>query len=127
METFDWTIMLLFGAALLSSLAGRLSLRYPSLLALGGAAIAFLPFHPEWTLDPRLALTLFVAPVNDEVVWARSEAYGIGLQEIAGVRTPEADAVRQHHAARTDPGPGGQWRRGRGSGRVAQKSARSQT
>jgi len=63
METFEWTIMLLFGAALLSGLAGRLSLPYPSLLALGGAAIALLPFHPEWTLDPRLALTLFVAPV----------------------------------------------------------------
>ncbi|MDB5538213.1 MAG: sodium:proton antiporter, partial [Devosia sp.] len=63
METFEWVIILLLGAALLSALAGRLSLPYPSLLALGGAGLAFLPVGPEWSLDPRLALTLFVAPV----------------------------------------------------------------
>ena len=63
METFEWIIALLLGAALLSGIASRLSLPYPALLALGGAAVAFLPFHPEWSLDPHLALTLFVAPV----------------------------------------------------------------
>lgn len=63
METFEWIIALMFGAALLSLLARRLGLPYPSLLAVGGAAIAFVPFSPNWTLDPHLALTLFVAPV----------------------------------------------------------------
>jgi CPA1 family monovalent cation:H+ antiporter len=63
METFEWTIILLLGAGLLSGLARRLFIPYPALLALGGAALAFMPFHPEWSLDPRLALTLFVAPV----------------------------------------------------------------
>jgi Na+/H+ antiporter len=63
LETFEWVIILLFCAALLSGLANRLSIPYPSLLALGGAALAFLPVGPEWSLDPRLALTLFVAPV----------------------------------------------------------------
>ena len=63
METFEWIIGLMFGAALLSMLARRLGLPYPSLLAAGGAAIALLPYSPNWTLDPRLALTLFVAPV----------------------------------------------------------------
>ncbi|MET3901240.1 Na+/H+ antiporter [Devosia sp. UYZn731] len=62
-EIFEWVIILLLGAALLSALAARLSLPYPSLLALGGAGLAFLPVGPEWSLDPRLALTLFVAPV----------------------------------------------------------------
>ncbi len=44
----------MLGAALLSLLARRLSLPYPSLLAVGGAAIALLPFSPSWTLDPQL-------------------------------------------------------------------------
>src|SRR3569833_4075355 len=63
METFEWSIGLMFGAALLSLLARRIGLPYPSLLAVGGAAVALLPFTPNWTLDPHLALTLFVAPV----------------------------------------------------------------
>src|ERR1700760_1740162 len=63
METFEWVMALLFGAALLSLLARRIGLPYPSLLAVGGAATALVPFSPNWTLDPHLALTLFVAPV----------------------------------------------------------------
>jgi CPA1 family monovalent cation:H+ antiporter len=63
METFEWIIGLMFGAALLSLLARRLGLPFPSLLAVGGAAVALLPNSPNWALDPHLALTLFVAPV----------------------------------------------------------------
>ena len=36
---------------------------YPTFLALGGIGIAFLPNAPNWTLEPDLALALFVAPV----------------------------------------------------------------
>ena len=63
METFEWIIGLMFGAAVLSTIARRLALPYPSLLAVGGAATALLPSSPDWTLDPQLALVLFVAPV----------------------------------------------------------------
>src|SRR5438105_4619164 len=63
METFEWIIVLLPGAALLSALARRLAIPYPTLLAIGGACLAFVPSSPRWTLDPHLALTLFVAPV----------------------------------------------------------------
>src|SRR6185312_5652792 len=63
MDVFEWVIGLMFGAALLSMLARRIGLPYPSLLAVGGAAVALLPMSPTWTLDPQLALTLFVAPV----------------------------------------------------------------
>ena len=63
METFEWIIILLAGAALLSALARRLGIPYPTLLAVGGAALAFVPNNPGWTLDPHLALALFVAPV----------------------------------------------------------------
>jgi len=63
METFEWIIGLMLGAALLSLVARHLGLPYPSLLAVGGAAVALLPYSPNWALDPQLALTLFVAPV----------------------------------------------------------------
>src|SRR4051812_31034333 len=36
---------------------------YPTFLAIGGALLAFVPSGPSWTLEPDLALALFVAPV----------------------------------------------------------------
>lgn len=63
METFEWIILLLIAAAVLAELARRIGAPYPTLLALGGAGLAFLPHSPQWVLDPELALTLFVAPV----------------------------------------------------------------
>ncbi|HET7834813.1 MULTISPECIES: Na+/H+ antiporter [Variovorax] len=63
MATFEWIIVLLLGAALLAALARRLGAPYPTFLALGGTLLAFVPDSPNWTLDPHLALTLFVAPV----------------------------------------------------------------
>ncbi|MES2186679.1 MAG: cation:proton antiporter [Pseudomonadota bacterium] len=63
MATFEWIIVLLLGAALLAALANRLGAPYPTFLALGGVLLAFIPGTPNWTLDPHLALTLFIAPV----------------------------------------------------------------
>lgn len=63
MHAFEWFIGLMLGAMLLSALARRLGVPYPTFLALGGIAIAFLPNSPNWTLEPDLALALFVAPV----------------------------------------------------------------
>lgn len=63
MTTFEWIIALLLGAVALSALARRIKVPYPTFLAIGGALIAFLPSGPSWTLDPGLALALFVAPV----------------------------------------------------------------
>jgi CPA1 family monovalent cation:H+ antiporter len=63
LHAFEWLIGLLMGAMLLSGLARRLGVPYPTFLALGGIAIAFLPNSPNWTLEPDLALALFVAPV----------------------------------------------------------------
>jgi NhaP-type Na+/H+ or K+/H+ antiporter len=65
MHLFETIIGLLVGAALLSVLARRVGIPYPTLLALGGVCIALLPIHdlPQLTLPPELILTLFAAPV----------------------------------------------------------------
>ncbi len=63
MEIFQWLLMLLVAAVALTACARYLKLPYPSLLAVGGAAIALLPDAPEFTLHPELALAVFVAPV----------------------------------------------------------------
>src|ERR1700722_12708390 len=63
MITLEWVLALLLGAVLLASLARRLAIPSPALLALGGMVLALLPNGPRLTLDPDLALALFVAPV----------------------------------------------------------------
>ena len=63
MASFEWFVVLLIAAALLAELARRIGTPYPTLLALGGVGLAFLPASPQWTLDPELALAWFVAPV----------------------------------------------------------------
>jgi NhaP-type Na+/H+ or K+/H+ antiporter len=62
MLMFEWILVLLLAAVILTNLAERLAVPYPSLLALTGVAIAFLPFVPEVRIEPELALALFVAP-----------------------------------------------------------------
>ncbi len=62
MALFHSLLILLVCAVLLTSLARYLKLPYPSLLALGGGALAFFPHAPEFALDPSLTLALFVAP-----------------------------------------------------------------
>ena len=63
MIILEWVLVLLLGAVLLAALARKLGLPSPALLALGGVAVALLPDGPRLTLDPDLALALFVAPV----------------------------------------------------------------
>src|SRR5262245_11246708 len=63
MVLFEWTLVLLFFAVLVTGLSRRIGVPYPSLLALAGAALAFVPAGPEIHIDPELALALFIAPV----------------------------------------------------------------
>jgi Na+/H+ antiporter len=87
METFEWIILLLLGAALLATLARKIGAPYPTFLAVGGACLAFLPETPEWTLDPHLALTLFVAPVLLDA------AYDTSLRDLRDNWVPVANLV----------------------------------
>ena len=52
MALFEWTLVLLLGAVILTGLAWRVSVPYPSLLALAGAALAFVPAGPELDAAP---------------------------------------------------------------------------
>ncbi|RAI58846.1 cation:proton antiporter [Roseicella frigidaeris] len=63
MLVFEIVIALLLAGALLSLGARRLRAPYPALMALAGTLGAVVPGLPEVTLDPELALALFVAPV----------------------------------------------------------------
>ncbi len=62
MLLFQSLLILLVCAVLLTALARYLQLPYPSMLALGGTALAFVPNGPTFSLDPELTLALFVAP-----------------------------------------------------------------
>jgi monovalent cation/hydrogen antiporter len=63
MALFEITIALLVVGGVLSLLANRIGVPSPALLALAGALLALVPGTPTVTLDPELALALFVAPV----------------------------------------------------------------
>lgn len=54
---------LFIAALILAAAARRVGAPYPVFLALGGAALAFLPVESAFTLPPELALALFIAPV----------------------------------------------------------------
>ncbi|WP_458757501.1 cation:proton antiporter [Afipia sp. TerB] len=87
MHDFEWIIGLLLGAVALSALARRLCVPYPVFLALGGAALAFIPGSPAWALDPALALALFVAPVLLDA------AFDTSLRDLRAAWVPVATLV----------------------------------
>ncbi|MGI9027121.1 MAG: cation:proton antiporter [Burkholderiaceae bacterium] len=98
MLVFESLLALLLCAALLANLARRLDIPYPVLLALGGAALAFVPGMPAWTLRPDLAL--FIAPVPLDAAYDSSPrdlkdnwAPLVGLVFVAVVLTTIAVAV----------------------------------
>ena len=62
MLMLEWVLVLLLAAVVLTNLAERLTVPYPSLLAIAGAGLAFLPYAPQIRIEPELALALFVAP-----------------------------------------------------------------
>jgi NhaP-type Na+/H+ or K+/H+ antiporter len=60
---FETILALLLGATVLSLAARRANIPYPTLLALGGAAVALVSGVPRLDLPPELLLALFVAPI----------------------------------------------------------------
>ncbi len=62
MGLFQLVLVLLLASAVLTAIAQRIGAPYPALLAVAGAALAFAPTGASATLDPELAMALFVAP-----------------------------------------------------------------
>jgi monovalent cation/hydrogen antiporter len=62
MTFFESLLVLLLAAIVLLQASRRLSLPYPSMLALAGAAVALVPGAPQLPIDPDTALALFIAP-----------------------------------------------------------------
>ena len=87
MVLFEWILVLLLGSVLVAGLARRLEVPYPALLALAGAALAFLPFAPEIEIEPELALALFIAPVLLDA------AFDTSLRDLKRYAVPLASLV----------------------------------
>src|SRR6201996_6759456 len=85
--TFEWLIGLFLSAVVLSALARRLQVPYPTFLAIGGALLAFVPASPSWALEPGLALALFVAPVLMDA------AYDTSLRDLRNYWLPISTLV----------------------------------
>jgi Na+/H+ antiporter len=87
MVIFEAIVILSLAAVLLAGIARRVGAPYPVFLALGGAALAFLPGAPRLTLAPDLALALFVAPVLLDA------AYDASLRDLRDNWIPVASLV----------------------------------
>jgi CPA1 family monovalent cation:H+ antiporter len=72
MDIFETTLALLAAALVLSWLAGRLRVPYPSLLVLGGLVLGFVPVLPTVELDPAIAFALFLPPILFEAAYSTS-------------------------------------------------------
>lgn len=95
---------LLLAVAALGALACRLSVPYPIMLVIGGAAIGFIPGLPEITLDPELVLALFLPPLlYKSAVYAnfddfRTNLRGLTLSTVVLVLVTMAGVAAAAHA-----------------------------
>jgi NhaP-type Na+/H+ or K+/H+ antiporter len=62
MVLFDSVLTLLLVALVLLQISRKVSVPYPTMLALAGVGVAALPWAPSLGIDPKLALALFIAP-----------------------------------------------------------------
>ena len=84
MALSDLRLVLLLTAVALTALSRLREVPYPSLLALAGVGIAFVPGAPMIEIDPELALALFIAPVLLDA------AYDTSLRDLKRYRLPLA-------------------------------------
>lgn len=63
MEALAAVLGLLFVVVVLFEVAGRIGVPYPTLLILGGLALAFVPGLPQLALEPDLVLLVFLPPL----------------------------------------------------------------
>ena len=71
---------LIIGAAAVAGAARRLRISAPILLVLVGLAVSYLPFVPDYALNPELVLVLFLPPLLYSAAWS-SSARGFRLNK----------------------------------------------
>jgi Na+/H+ antiporter len=103
MSELEQLLGLFIAAVVLAAAARRVGAPYPVFLALGGAALGFLPGQTSFTLPPELALALFIAPVLLDAAYDASLrdlrdnwAPVLGLVVFAVALTTAAVAVVAH-------------------------------
>jgi Sodium/hydrogen exchanger family len=118
MAIFEIVIALLLGGAVLAAIARRMTMPYPALVAIAGAALALFPNVPALVLDPELALVLFVAPVLLDAAfdasqrdlrrnWRAVTSLAVGAVVLTvtsspssrGCSSPDSDGPRRLHSA----------------------------
>ena len=63
METLTAVLLILVAIAIVYEIARRIGVPYPTLLVLGGLALAFVPGLPRIELEPDLVLLVFLPPL----------------------------------------------------------------
>lgn len=90
-ETFELVLALLAAVIALHWLASRIGFPPSAALLLGGGALAFLPGIPEISLDPELALVLFLPPLLMD--GAYYTAFGRFRRHLPGILSLAVGAV----------------------------------
>ena len=62
MALFESMLTLVLVAIVLLQVSRRLTIPYPTMLAMAGVLVGSLPWTPSIAIDPQLALALFIAP-----------------------------------------------------------------
>lgn len=62
MQLFEAILLLLVVAVVLLQISRRLNLPYPAMLAVAGGLVAAIPWAPQLSIEPHLALALFITP-----------------------------------------------------------------
>lgn len=70
MTLFEGMLTLVAMAIVLLQVSRRLTIPYPTMLAMAGVAVAALPRAPDIGIDPQLALALFIAPALVDAAYA---------------------------------------------------------
>ena len=81
MRVLELILALLAVSATVQMLARRLSVPYPSLLVIGGLALAFIPGLPRIDSDPELLFLIFVPPL---LYWAALTTSVRELKDVIG-------------------------------------------
>ncbi|MBV8687420.1 MAG: Na+/H+ antiporter [Alphaproteobacteria bacterium] len=90
-ETFELVLVLLATVVALTWVAGRIGLPPSAALLVGGGALAFLPGIPQVSLDPELALVLFLPPLLMD--GAYYTAFGRFRRHLPGILSLSVGAV----------------------------------